>query len=759
MTQMNTILVGSYSHGLVVLSIIIAILASYTALNLAGRITVVRGLVRFIWLTGGAVAMGTGIWSMHYVGMLAFRLPVPVSYDWPTVLLSLLAAIAASFVALFVVSRRRMGWPQALVGSVFMGGGIATMHYIGMEAMRLPAMCFYDPSLVVLSVILAVLISLVALWMTFHLREEKNVSAWLRTASAFVMGSAIPVMHYTGMAAARFTASKMVPDTSHAINVSSLGVAGVIAVTLLVLGLAVVTSTVDRRFALQSVALKASEQRYRQLVESAQAILWQRDVKTLQFTFLSQEAASLLGYPIELWLTQPEFWKEHIYPEDRELAASWCAGLMLESQPAQLEYRMVASSGRTVWLRDSARTVGDRGYQKELVGVMVDITQRKRAEEKLRASEERLRLLVEGVRDYAIFSLDTSGLVTSWNAGVERIEGYKAEEIIGRHFSCFYLDEDVRLGKPKLALKIAKKEGRFEDEGWRVRKDGTIFWANVVITALLDGGGNLIGFSKIARDLTERRRAEERTQELNRELAKRNTELTAVNRELESFSYSVSHDLRSPLRAIDGFSFAVLEEYRDKLDAEAQEYLRRVRAAAARMAQLIDDLLKLARTTRYEMTPENVDLSQIAEEIFKQLQQIYPDRKIEFVIAPEMVVEGDRELLRLVLENLIDNAWKFTSKTTDARIELGVRSQEGHDVYFIADNGAGFDMTYVDKLFGAFQRLHDGSEFSGTGIGLATVQRIIQRHGGKIWAESEVGRGATFYFLLKTVATRQVLTQ
>ncbi len=751
------IMVGSYNHGLVVLSVLIAILASYTALNLAGRITVVRGFLRFAWLTGGAVAMGTGIWSMHYIGMLAFYLPVPVRYDWPTVLLSLFAAVVASFVALFVVSRRRMGWPQALVGSVFMGGGIATMHYIGMEAMRLPAMCSYNPALVTLSVILAILISLIALWMTFHLREEKKVTAWVKTASAFVMGSAIPVMHYTGMAAASFTPSDTISDTSHAISVSSLGVAGVIAVTLLVLGLAVLTSTVDRRFALQAVALEASEQRYKQMVESAQAILWRRDFQTLQFTFLSKEAASLLGYPIEHWLLRPEFWKEHIHPDDRELAETWCAGITSEDRSAPLEYRMIASDGRTIWLRDSARLVSDLGYEKELVGVMVDITQRRWAEEKLRFSEERLRLLVEGVRDYAIFSLDLSGLITSWNAGAERIHGYKADEVIGKDFSCFYLQEDIELGKPKYGLEKAREEGRYENEGWRVRKDGSLFWANIVITALQDSRGNLIGFSKIARDLTERKRAEEKTQELNRELERRNTELMAVNRELESFSYSVSHDLRSPLRAIDGFSLAVLEEYRDKLDADAQEYLRRVRAAATRMAQLIDDLLKLARTARCEMILENVDLSQIAGEIVSQLQHAEPDRKIKIVIAPEMVVEGDRELLRLVLENLIDNAWKFTSKQPSACIEFGVRHQTGQDVYFLTDNGAGFDMTYADKLFGAFQRLHDGTDFPGTGIGLATVQRIIQRHGGQIWAESEVGRGATFYFILKTVPVRQIL--
>src|ERR1700681_877791 len=203
-------LVGSYNYRLVGLSIFIAILASYAALDLAGRVTSAHGRVRLLWLSGGATAMGIGIWAMHYIGMLAFQLPVPVRYDWPTVLLSLLVAIFASAVALFVVSRRKMGLFQATVGSIFMGGGIAAMHYIGMEAMRLPAMCHYSPALVIVSAVLAIVISFVALWLTFHFRGDTTAGGWLKGVSALVMGAAIPVMHYTGMAAATFSPSTLV---------------------------------------------------------------------------------------------------------------------------------------------------------------------------------------------------------------------------------------------------------------------------------------------------------------------------------------------------------------------------------------------------------------------------------------------------------------------------------------------------------------------------------------------------------------------
>ena len=291
MTGSGPVLTGSYDYRLVALSVLIAILASYAALDLASRVTAAHGRIRFAWLLGGATAMGMGIWSMHYIGMLAFSLPVPVFYDWPTVLLSLLAAIFASAIALLIVSREKMGVLAALVGSVIMGSGIAAMHYTGMAAMRLPAMCYWSYSLVSLSVVLAILISLVALFLTFYFRNKVKEKWLLKIASAVLMGSAIPVMHYTGMAAAGFRYTGHQPDLAHAINVSTLGITGITIVTFMVLGLAVLTAMVDRRFS----ALGASEERLRLIINTAMDAVITVNAEGL-ITNWNSEAEEIFGW-------------------------------------------------------------------------------------------------------------------------------------------------------------------------------------------------------------------------------------------------------------------------------------------------------------------------------------------------------------------------------------------------------------------------------------------------------------------------------
>src|SRR5271163_938185 len=381
-------------------------------------------------------------------------------------------------------------------------------------------------------------------------------------------------------------------------------------------------------------------------------------------------------------------------------------------------------------------------------GAIRDVTARKIAEEKMLQSEERFRLLVQGVKDYAIVMLDPEGRIVSWNEGAQRTKGYTADEIIGHHFSCFFLPADIEAGLPAHELQVAREEGRFETEGWRLRKDGSKYWANVIITPVFGPKGELRGFSKVTRDTTEREQALEDVRALNESALRHAAQLEVVNRELEAFSYSVSHDLRAPLRSIDGFSSALMEDYGEQLDDQAKSHLKRIRAATRRMAQLIDDLLKLAFVTRSEMHMWTVDLSSLANVILAEFQKVEPDRKVEYIVQEHVKGRGDPLLLRAVLENLLGNAWKFTSKTAQAKIEFGAGNQNGELVYFVRDNGAGFDMAYAGKLFGPFQRLHVATDFPGTGVGLATVKRIIHRHGGRVAAEGAEGNGAKFSFTL-----------
>ena len=495
-------------------------------------------------------------------------------------------------------------------------------------------------------------------------------------------------------------------------------------------------------------------------------------------------------------------------------------------------------------------------------------------EEALCKSEERFRMLVAGVKDYAIFMLDADGNVNSWNAGAEWMKGYRAEEIIGHHFSRFYTREDVQKHLPDHALRNAAAEGRYEEEGWRLGKGGSKFLAHVVITALRDKVGQLCGFAHVTRDITERRAADEalrKSEQLYRTLAgsipgggvavfdqelrhlvvegpevlealglskatlegktprevfppescariepvyraalsgtnvileapyrnraylvqavplrngegrihagmvmglditerkatedklrklnedleervrERTSALEAANKELDAFNYSVSHDLRTPLRHIDGFVQLLQTNAADKLDRQSLRHLQTIVESAKQMGGLIDALLAFSRMGRVKLRATKLSLEDLVKAARQDLQGPTEGRKIEWVIQLLPDVQGDPVLLRQAMVNLISNALKYTRTRPEARIEIGASQTETEMVVFVRDNGVGFDMKYAGKLFGVFQRLHRNAEFEGTGIGLANVRRIIQRHGGRTWAEGALDGGATFYFSL-----------
>ena len=373
MVAMN--LIGSYNYALVALSVLIAMFASYAALDLAGRVTATGGWTRALWVLGGACAMGTGIWSMHYIGMLAFILPIPVAYHWPTVLLSLFAAILASAIALYVVSRQKMGASQAVAGSVLMGAGIAGMHYIGMAAMRLPAVCQFNSSLVVLSVAFAVLISLAALWITFHFRDEKTGVGRKKLAGAVVMGAAIPVMHYTGMAAASFTSSGMPVDLSHAVSISALGIAGIVAVTFIVLGLALLTSWVDRRFAAQIFELQ--QRRSEAYLAEAQRLShtgsfgWKPSTGEIIW---SEETFRVFQYDRTTTPTV-ELVLQRVHPEDVALVKQTIERATRDGKNFEHEYRLLMPDGSVKHVHVVAHALGDESGTLEFVGAVMDVTE------------------------------------------------------------------------------------------------------------------------------------------------------------------------------------------------------------------------------------------------------------------------------------------------------------------------------------------------------------------------------------------------
>jgi PAS domain S-box-containing protein len=379
----------------------------------------------------------------------------------------------------------------------------------------------------------------------------------------------------------------------------------------------------------------------------------------------------------------------------------------------------------------------------------------RRAQDAYRSTEESFRALVESVRDYAICTLDADGNVLTWNKGAERLEGYSADEVVGRSFSRVFVPEDVDVGVPQAELSRAATEGRAEHEGWRLRKDGTRYWGIVTLSPLRDEGGKLRGFAKVARDLTAPKRADDR-------LRAYATKLERSNRELETFASVASHDLQEPLRKIRAFGDRLVTKHAAALNPEGRDYLARMTSAAARMQELIDNLLTFSRVVTKPEPFVRVDLGEIARGVVTDLEARIDETRGRLDIGDLPVVEADATQMHQLLQNLLANALKFhragVSPVVIVRSRVVTDGAKGVAAGYeitVRDNGIGFEAEHAERIFGVFQRLHGRSEYAGTGIGLAICRRVVERHNGTIVARAVLGEGATFTIRLPALQPRE----
>jgi PAS domain S-box-containing protein len=504
---------------------------------------------------------------------------------------------------------------------------------------------------------------------------------------------------------------------------------------------------------------RQSEERLKRSEEIAHLGSWELSLADNNLAW-SDEVYRIFGLEPQEFGATYEAFLEAVHPDDRAAVNDAYSGSLKEGRDTyEIEHRVIRkATGEIRIVQEKCRHFRDEaGNIIRSVGMVHDITERKKTEEAILRAKQEWERTFDSVPDM-IAILDEDYHIVRVNKAMADKLGANAEQCIG--LICYQCVHETS-GPPAFCPHAATlADGKYHIAEVHEDRLGGILLVST--SPLFNENGKLIGSVHVARDITEQKKAEEEIKSLNYELERYVLDLEAANRELEAFSYSVSHDLRAPLRSIDGFSQALLEDYAGKLDENGSDYLNRVRAASQQMAQLIDDMLNLSRVSRTEMRRDNVNLSKIAGELADKLRKTQPERKAEFIIAEGLFADADNRLLAIALENLLSNAWKFTGKRPNAKIEFGVmqndnksnksyatNSGEMKPVYFVRDNGAGFDMKYAGKLFSPFQRLHKMEEFPGTGIGLATVKRIINRHGGKVWIEGEVGKGTTVFFTLQ----------
>ena len=736
-------LTGFYDDRLVALSVLIAVLAAYAALDLAERVTDAQSGARTIWICCGAIAMGIGIWAMHCIGMEAFQLPVLVMYDWPTVLLSLFAAVLASGVALVIVSRPTMGPLRMIVGGIFMGSGMAAVHYIGMAAMRLPAMCVYSPGLVLLSVLLAIVISVLALHRAFHFRETSN-SGWRKCGSALLLGPAICTMHYVGMAAAHFVLRPSITDHD-AISITSLGLVSITVVTLLILGLVYVASIVDRRFSQQAQQLTDSQLQmqtiFDKLVE-VEGVVVQDDQWNI--VRINRSAAQLLG------LSEHPTAKESIVhafdlffpngepvPKDEWPSALARRGEFLHNR--ELIIRRI-DTGKVVTVQVSTSPIAGRpGEAQLIVSTYRDITQTRQIDE----ARTRLEAIVESSED-AIIGKDDGGMITSWNTGAEKIFGYTAEEMIGQSIARL-LPVD-RLQEEYDILKRSKQGETIDHiETVRKKKNGQFIHVSLTISPVRDASGKVVGASMIARNITDRKQLESQLYQSQK--------MEAIGQ----LTGGIAHDFNNLLGVIVG-NLDLLERLVSKNEAGLKR-VQTAQKAAARGADLTRRLL--AFSSNVELKPAPIELHPCVHNTIELARALGPDIKITTHFDDSMpLVLVDPAGLESALLNLAVNArdampkgGTLTISTQLSNLEKDYPPDQAGELkagryacISISDTGHGMSKETLERVFEPFFTTKPRGK--GTGLGLAMVYGFVKQSGGTVRIYSELNYGTTVTFYL-----------
>ena len=740
---------ATYDHRLVAVSIAIAIFASYAALDLAGRVTANRGRARLAWLAGGAFAMGSGVWAMHYTGMLAFRLPIPVYYHIPTVAVSLLAAVLASFVALYVVSRERVTPLHVAAGSLLMGTGIATMHYTGMASMRLAAMHHYERGLWLLSIFLALVISFAGLLLLSYSRDEKR--SWLlKLLIAVVMGLAIPAMHYTGMAAVIFTATSMTPDLSWSVDISSLASSAILIVTSVILSIVLVTSLVDRRFSAQQALLNNERLTLRSLIDNVPNFLYVKDTQA-KFVVANLHCALQLGFKnTDELVGKGDF---DIYPPD--LAATYYQDdqtIIASGQPLINREEMgVDHQGNATQILSTKVPIRDKdGRITGLAGVGIDITSQKRADAELRASRELFRLLLDSIPE-GIYGIDIQGNCTFCNPSCTRLLGYAgAAQLLGKNMHVLmhhtradgthYHAEECHIYEA-----FRRGEGTHIDDEVLWRRDGTSFPAEYWSYPMLRDG-NVVGTVVTFINITQRKQAEKVLHDA-RQAAE------AANRAKSEFLANMSHEIRTPMNGIIGMTQLALDT---ELDHEQRGYLNLVKSSSESLLVLLNDILDFSKIEAGKLDIEIIEfnLRDCLGDTMKVMSMRAHEKGLELAchILPEVpdALRGDPTRLRQIVTNLVGNAIKFTSQgEVVVRVETQHKTGDDTTLHFsVRDTGLGIPREKQGAIFEAFTQADNSTtrKYGGTGLGLSISTRLVEKMNGRMWLESEPGQGSTFHF-------------